>query len=304
MLNNDCKTLVVIPVFNADQYIKVSIESCLYQSSSTEVWVIDNCSTDQTQKIVKSYEDKYNNVKLIINDKNYGRIGNFNICLDIFMNGKYDYLKILFSGDELAKDSIRIVEDIFTKHPGLSMVNGLYVFNDGLNKRVVGKKTEKSCRVSKNELIKEGLYPSSATGTLNSVTYSKKGIGDYRLNSLFLGIAMFHNNILLNNGDIYYTNNVVGIFNLDAHNSFELQFNYLYRYEYAFSKLSGLNAAKDLFLQSEFEKVELNTATQLLVECIRIGKWKLVVNVLLEISSEIKKKVKSKFMLIFKRIHF
>lgn len=291
----DSNTLIIIPVFNCADNIHKSLDSCLIQSIRSQILVLDNCSTDNTQPIVQSYSKVNDNIKLIINERNLGRIGNFNASLDYFMESKYKYLKILFSGDELVVDSIKIPEGIFTKHEGLSMVNGLYTFNYGKTKREVAKYFPEDRRVGVKELVEIGVYPSSATGTLNSVTYSKQGIGDLRSNPLFLGIGMFHNDILLNNGDIYYTNNVLGIFNLEVHKSFHKQYDYLYIYEYAFTKLYGLENSEKFFSKSEYDKVRLSIALQVIMECFSIGKTKLLIKVMHHLLVKLYFKIISKF---------
>ena len=291
----DSNTLIIIPVFNGANNIHKSLDSCLIQSIKSQILVLDNCSIDNTQSIVQSYSKENDNIKLIVNKINLGRVGNLNTSLDYFMESKYKYLKFLFSGDELMTNSIRIVEDIFTKHNGLSMVNGLYIFNNGKTNQKVAKYFPEDRRVGVSELVKLGVYPSASTGTLNSVTYSKQGIGNLRLNPVFLGIAMFHNKILLNNGDIYYTNNIVGIFNLDAHKSFDNQFDYLYKYEYAFSKLHGLEESKVFFSKYEYDKICLNIATQLIAECLSVGKTKLLLLLVYEVLKRINVKFINKF---------
>lgn len=291
----DSKTLIIIPVFNGEKNIKRSLDSCIVQSSKSQILVIDNCSTDKTQSIVKSYCEKNNNVDLIVNKKNIGRIGNFNTSLDFFMNSNYKYLKFVFSGDELVTDSVRVAEEIFFKNKNLSMVNGSYIINKGKKKEVVSKYFTEDRKADVKELIKIGVYPSGATGTLNSITYSKNGIGKLRVNPVFLGIAMFHNKILLYNGDIFYTNKILGIYNLDSHKSYSLQFDYLYKYEYAFSKLYSLQEAKHLFTEKEFQKIKNDTVIQLITECLWIGKIKLFTSVVYQMIKTFYVKIISKF---------
>ena len=276
-------TLIMIPVFNGCEHIKRSLDSCLKQTLTSEVWVVDNQSTDSTQKIVNEYEDSFDNIKMVINENNLGRNGNLNRCIDLFMDSEYKYLKFLFSGDELPSDSINIVEIIFTNNDGLSIVNGLYIFNNGKSRKSSGKYFSSDCRVGIDVLVEQGVFPSASTGTLNSVTYSKQGIGDLRSNPLFLGIGMFHNDILLNNGDIYYTNNVLGIFNLESHSSFDKQFEYLYKYEYAFVKMFGLQSSKKYYSVQRYKSLEHKIAEQLVVDIIKIGKFKLLFSVIFKL---------------------
>ena len=63
-MSHKSKIVIVIPAFNAEKYLKRSIESCLNQTVSTEIWVVDNCSDDKTVHIVKSLQRDNNNLKL------------------------------------------------------------------------------------------------------------------------------------------------------------------------------------------------------------------------------------------------
>ncbi|WP_138206587.1 glycosyltransferase family 2 protein [Haloimpatiens lingqiaonensis] len=72
---NECKVetvSVVIPCKNESEYIEECLQSFINQSYSKELYevlVCDGMSTDGTPKIVKEYEKKYKNVRLI---ENYG----------------------------------------------------------------------------------------------------------------------------------------------------------------------------------------------------------------------------------------
>ena len=110
------KTLICIPVFNGASYIEKSIKSCLSQTVKVEIWVFDNCSTDDTCEIVNQYLSKHKNIKLFVNEYNLGRVGNWNRCLDRFMDSHYEYIKFLFPGDEIFSGCIDKVEKIFDKY--------------------------------------------------------------------------------------------------------------------------------------------------------------------------------------------
>lgn len=64
----------VIPVYNGSAYIAESVGSCLESSNSKiEIIVVDDCSTDQTVRIVESMSEKDGRVKLIRHGANMGR---------------------------------------------------------------------------------------------------------------------------------------------------------------------------------------------------------------------------------------
>lgn len=56
---NSPKISVLLPVFNAEKYLKECIDSILSQSyGDFELLILDDCSTDRSADIVKSYSDK------------------------------------------------------------------------------------------------------------------------------------------------------------------------------------------------------------------------------------------------------
>ncbi len=69
---------VVTPTFNEEKNIKTLVYSVKEEMSKLnyqyEHIIIDNCSTDSTQSIVKEICEKEKNVKAIFNLKNFGHI--------------------------------------------------------------------------------------------------------------------------------------------------------------------------------------------------------------------------------------
>lgn len=72
---------VAIPSYNSEKTIMHCIESCRnlkLNENEFEILVVDNCSTDNSLKIIEKLKNKFKNLKLIKNDKNIGRIQNWN----------------------------------------------------------------------------------------------------------------------------------------------------------------------------------------------------------------------------------
>ncbi len=62
---------VVLPVYNVEAYLAECIESVLTQTfTDWELVIIDDVSTDQTPKIIRSYMEKNNKIQMIQNDQN------------------------------------------------------------------------------------------------------------------------------------------------------------------------------------------------------------------------------------------
>lgn len=68
---NKIKLSVIIPVFNAEPYLRECLDSVLSQSlADLEVLCINDCSTDHSQCIINEYAQKDTRVKLLNNEVN------------------------------------------------------------------------------------------------------------------------------------------------------------------------------------------------------------------------------------------
>lgn len=62
---------VIIPAYNVQNYVEKAINSVLNQDfKNYELIVVNDASTDDTEKIVREYENRYDNVKLISHKDN------------------------------------------------------------------------------------------------------------------------------------------------------------------------------------------------------------------------------------------
>ncbi len=79
------KVTIVIPVYNGEKYVKFAIDSAINQTyKNLEVLVVDDGSTDATEKIAKSYGDKIRYIK----KKNGGVSSALNLAIKK-MTGEY-----------------------------------------------------------------------------------------------------------------------------------------------------------------------------------------------------------------------
>ncbi len=88
-MKNVCIVSVLMPAYNAEKTIAEAIESILSQTfQSFELIIADDCSTDATRDIIRSYERKDPRIKAIYNKMNLYIAGNRNILLK-YAKGKY-----------------------------------------------------------------------------------------------------------------------------------------------------------------------------------------------------------------------
>lgn len=93
---------IIIPSYNRGYIIKKSIDSILNQSyQNFEIIVVDDCSTDNTESIVKSISDK--RVRYIRLEKNSGANKARNVGIE---NSKYNLIAFQDSDDEWHKNKL------------------------------------------------------------------------------------------------------------------------------------------------------------------------------------------------------
>ncbi len=111
---------VCIPTYNYGRYLPDAIDSVLSQTlTDFELIISDNCSSDNTQVIVKDYLSRDNRIKYFVNNNNIGLIGNLNKCL---FHAKGEYIKFLCADDVLDSTCLEKLMSIFDKYPNVELV--------------------------------------------------------------------------------------------------------------------------------------------------------------------------------------
>lgn len=115
---------IIIPVFNAEKYIKRAFDSLFTQSigfNNLEVIFIDDASTDASPQIIEDYSNKYDNVKSFFLNKNSGAAGKpRNVGLSYATK---DYIMFLDSDDYLADNACEILYNEIIKE-NIDVVSG------------------------------------------------------------------------------------------------------------------------------------------------------------------------------------
>ena len=99
-MNHDVPQVsICIPVYNGERFLFEAIESALKQSfQDFEVVIVDNASTDGTQRIIEEIASENRRIRFFRNDTNIGIVGNFNACL---RHARGKYIKFLCADDLL-----------------------------------------------------------------------------------------------------------------------------------------------------------------------------------------------------------
>lgn len=114
------KVSVIIPCYNQSVYVGDAIESALGQTyPNVEIICIDDCSTDNSSNIIRSYAEKYKNISFIQLDKNKGvclaRNTAINSC-----NG--EYILPLDADDIIDKTYVEKAVEIMEENPEVGIV--------------------------------------------------------------------------------------------------------------------------------------------------------------------------------------
>jgi glycosyltransferase involved in cell wall biosynthesis len=106
-MNSEKILSICIPTYNRGTLLKKTLENYINCTSFNEIEIVisDNCSTDDTVEIVKSYTDKYPNIKYQKLEQNIGADRNITNALSM---GSGKYLK-------LQNDNVYIKDDMLTK---------------------------------------------------------------------------------------------------------------------------------------------------------------------------------------------
>jgi len=251
--------VVMVPAYNSEKSIALSLESCIAQTVCADVVIVDNCSTDTTRDIVKAFAEKHPNVTLVVNEKNLGRIGNFNQCLDLFKNSKYEYVQFLFTGDVLKPDCIEEVQEVFKQHPDLGAVFWPYEFKEG-NSIGISRHYEESRYLPPDEINELNIIDGGRLGAIVCNVYSKRAIvksGAY-FNEVFIGKADFDYCVLQHHG-AFHLNKVLSTFNVEHHGTFQYaRDNYRVNIEGSFNSACALERSRHDFPIEKYEKYRSN----------------------------------------------
>ena len=118
---------ICIPAYNAEKTIRETLNSCIIQNyPNLEIIVSDNCSLDDTYKIVKEYPQ----VKLFKTERNNGGGPNMDNCVRLAEGN----IIVFLCSDDIFTDPnvISDIARIFEENPGVGYVgHWYYQFLDG-----------------------------------------------------------------------------------------------------------------------------------------------------------------------------
>jgi len=210
--------MILIPTFNAEQFLERTLVSALNQTKKVDIVVVDNCSTDNTIKIAQKY-----NVEIVQNSSNLGRIGNWNRCIEIAQEKRAPFFKLLFAGDILKENAFEEYEKVFENN-NIGLITSKYeiVERDGTNS--FNQTIEKEKSFTSKEALELNLQKRNWYASPSIQAFRTESIKDVRFDDKLPWAADWKFCIdLSKQTDVYYIDKVLAEFHKDSRRYFDSQ---------------------------------------------------------------------------------
>jgi glycosyltransferase involved in cell wall biosynthesis len=203
------KVSVLIPAYNYAQYLPEAIESVLAQTYfDFELIIVDNCSTDNTEDIVRKYSLQDQRIQYIKNQENIGMFRNYNQAL---LYAKGDYIKFLNADDTLLPHALDSFMTVFKKYKDIQLVTS--------HKQLIGEQNsivyqKKIGHIEAEAAIISVLLEGNWIGEPTTVMFKKNltlGLFDHSL-LYFADIDMWLR--ILSIGNLYVINDILSTFRM------------------------------------------------------------------------------------------
>ena len=162
---------VIVPVYNTEKYLERCINSIVNQNfRDIEIIIINDCSEDDSLKIIDKYKNKDKRIKLINKIKNEGLSAARNLGIEI---AKGDYILHIDSDDWIEQGYLNDIYEIAQKNNADIIVTDFYIDYDNGKiiycrdqniEKTTGKIVLERCFLGEgyicvwNKLIKRDLY--------------------------------------------------------------------------------------------------------------------------------------------------
>jgi len=167
------KVSVIVPTYNGSEFIEETINSVIEQDyCNVELIVIDDCSTDNTVKVVSKLESKFN-FKFLSNETNQGLMKTNNIAVK---ESSGEYLLILGHDDLLASNHIAQLLNDFKPNDVMLWCNSDVIDANG---KIVEESLKNYVQLIKNKFTRPLLmvanYISSTGAIIRRSTFDQVG---------------------------------------------------------------------------------------------------------------------------------
>lgn len=143
------KISVIISIYNTEKYLERCLNSVLGQTyQNLEILLVDDCSIDNSLKIMEKYAKKDKRIVILKNEKNIGLAASRNKALD---RATGDYIGFIDSDDYIPEDYYKILEKNIEKNE-LVVCDINLVYEKGNTLTKCGTKDNKIINIMNNGL--------------------------------------------------------------------------------------------------------------------------------------------------------
>lgn len=198
------KISVIVAVYNTEKYVEKTLLSLLNQSyKNLEIIVIDDKSTDNSNKIIKKLMKKDDRIKLIENKKNRGLSYSRNIGLK---NSTGSYIGYIDSDDYISKNYFdSLLKGMLKNKADLGICDMKIVYEFDNNKEIISSCCDQKC--TKLGVINSGLAASACNKLFKRELISKYKFSEGKINedlAVVLPTIINANKISYSNDCFYY----------------------------------------------------------------------------------------------------
>lgn len=229
-MNNNMKLSVIVPVYNAGQYLKQCIDSLVMQTlMEMEIILINDCSPcSDDEVLIMHYIEKDSRIKYIKHEKNKGTAGAINTGLE---NCSGKYVTIVGNDDYLLDDKCyaSLIEEA-DKHNIDVMGFGAYSFNDGNDSDRV--QIYKNSYYKNPKQVNPEFFPSEVTW---NKLFKAEGIKRYNLefntNAKYEDIEFWYRYVITVNPVMLYIDKNYYMYRQRANSVMSTPSNYIKRFD-------------------------------------------------------------------------
>ncbi len=168
-MNNIFNISIIIPVYNAEKYLKRCLDSVLKAKiEETEIIIINDGSKDNSLKIIKEYANKYEFIRYI-SKKNEGLAATKNLGI---MEAKGKYISFIDSDDTVNENFFKDSLEFMQKNYDII----IYDFNNITNEGSFITEAKSSLYINyteKEALLYTSIMPSSCNKIIKTELYRK-----------------------------------------------------------------------------------------------------------------------------------
>lgn len=149
---------VIVPVYNAQKFIRQTIDSVLSQTySEFELILVDDCSTDNSYDILCEYIEKDSRVKVYKNEKNMGVSYTRNFAVD---KAQGEFVALIDSDDMWEQNKLKIqMQAISDNNADLCYTGSAFVDTHGVRSNFVFKVPQ---TITYKKLLKQNIMSCSS----------------------------------------------------------------------------------------------------------------------------------------------